>query len=172
VRSKAARLLGSRVRIPLRPWMFDHSVCLCCVGSSICDELITRSEESYRLCVCLIVCGLETSTMGAAWAQFGLLRHTEIRITGKPTKWADDNYVTSSLLNWLSTQISNSLANQEYKYMSSDLLLIKLSKDAVKTQNISMILKCQVAVASHCLQARDGKLVTGHPTYGGKNWST
>jgi hypothetical protein len=39
-----------------------------CVGSGFCDELITRSEESYRVsvcvcvCVCLIVCDLETST--------------------------------------------------------------------------------------------------------------
>ena len=34
---------------------------VCCVGN--CYELITRSEESYQMCVCLIVCGLETSTM-------------------------------------------------------------------------------------------------------------
>ena len=24
---------------------------VCCVGSGLCNELITRSEESYRLCV-------------------------------------------------------------------------------------------------------------------------
>jgi hypothetical protein len=38
---------------------------MCCVGSYLCNELITRSEESYRVCVCvcLIVCDLETSTM-------------------------------------------------------------------------------------------------------------
>jgi hypothetical protein len=35
--------------------------CVFCVGSDHCDKLITRSEESYR--VCLIVCDLETSTM-------------------------------------------------------------------------------------------------------------
>jgi hypothetical protein len=29
---------------------------LCCVGSSLCDELITRSEESYRVCVCAKLC--------------------------------------------------------------------------------------------------------------------
>jgi hypothetical protein len=27
-----------------------------CVGSGLCDELITRSGESYRACVCLSVC--------------------------------------------------------------------------------------------------------------------
>jgi hypothetical protein len=24
---------------------------VCCVGNGLCDELITRSEESYRVCV-------------------------------------------------------------------------------------------------------------------------
>ena len=30
----------------------------------LCDELITRPEESYRLC-CVVVCDLEISRMGA-----------------------------------------------------------------------------------------------------------
>jgi hypothetical protein len=29
----------------------DVSSVVCCVGSGLCDELITRSEESYRVCV-------------------------------------------------------------------------------------------------------------------------
>jgi len=33
-------------------------------GRGLCDELITRPEESYRLC-CVVVCDLETSRMGA-----------------------------------------------------------------------------------------------------------
>ena len=35
-------------------------------GRGLCDELITRPEESYRLC-CLVVCGLETSRIGAPY---------------------------------------------------------------------------------------------------------
>ena len=35
---------------------------VCCVSSGLCGDLITRSEESYRVRVCLIVCDLETST--------------------------------------------------------------------------------------------------------------
>jgi len=65
-RSEAARLLRSWVRIPPRAWM---SVCCeCCVlwGRGLCDELITRPEESYRLW-CVVVCYLETSWMRMPW---------------------------------------------------------------------------------------------------------
>ena len=61
-RSAAARLLRSWVQIPPGAWMFV--CCECCVlsGRGLCDELITRPEESYRLW-CLVVCDLETSRM-------------------------------------------------------------------------------------------------------------
>jgi len=35
-------------------------------GRGLCDELITRPKESYRLC-CVVVCDLETSRMGAPY---------------------------------------------------------------------------------------------------------
>jgi len=35
-------------------------------GRGLCDELITRPEESYRPC-CVVVCDLETSRMGAPY---------------------------------------------------------------------------------------------------------
>jgi len=35
-------------------------------GRGLCDELITRPEESYRLCR-VVVCDLETSRMGAPY---------------------------------------------------------------------------------------------------------
>jgi len=42
--------------------------CKCCVlsGRGLCDELITRIEESYRLW-CVVVCDLETSRMRRPW---------------------------------------------------------------------------------------------------------
>jgi len=51
----AARLLRLWVRIPLGAWMYV--CCECCVlsGRGLCDELITRSEESYWLW-CVVVC--------------------------------------------------------------------------------------------------------------------
>jgi len=35
-------------------------------GRGLCDELITRPEESYRLC-CVVVCDLEASRMSALY---------------------------------------------------------------------------------------------------------
>jgi hypothetical protein len=44
---------------------------VCRVGSGVCDGMITRSEESYRLCVCLLVCALETSTLRRPRTELG-----------------------------------------------------------------------------------------------------
>jgi len=39
---------------------------VCLSGGGLCDELITRPEESYRLW-CVVVCDLETSRMRRPW---------------------------------------------------------------------------------------------------------
>jgi hypothetical protein len=52
-----ARLLRLWVQILPGTWM---SVCCVLSGRGLCDELITRPEESYRLWF-VIVCDLETS---------------------------------------------------------------------------------------------------------------
>ena len=59
-RFSAARLLRLWVRIQPGVWMFV--CCECCVlsGRGLCDGLITRPEESYRLWR-VVVCDLETS---------------------------------------------------------------------------------------------------------------
>jgi len=69
-RSAAARLLRSWVRIPPGAWMFV--CCECCVlsGRGLCDELITHSEESYRLW-CVVVRDLETSRLRRPWPALG-----------------------------------------------------------------------------------------------------
>ena len=69
-RSAAARLLRSWVRIPPGAWMFV--CCKCCVlsGRGLCDELITRPEESYQLW-CVVVCDLETSRRRRLWPASG-----------------------------------------------------------------------------------------------------
>src|SRR5215475_9174225 len=63
---RAARLLRSWVRIPPGAWIFVCCECRVLSGRDLCDELITRPEESYRLC-CVVVCDLETSRMGAPY---------------------------------------------------------------------------------------------------------
>ena len=84
-RSAAARLLRLWVRIPPGAWM---SVCCeCCVfsGRGLCDELITRLEESYRLW-CVVVCDLETSWMRRPWPTGGCRARNKI-ICSKHTAW-------------------------------------------------------------------------------------
>jgi len=45
---------------------------VCCVlsGRGLCDGLITRPEESYRLW-CVVAGGLETSNMRRPWPAWG-----------------------------------------------------------------------------------------------------
>ena len=72
--SAAARLLRSWVQIPPGAWMFV--CCECCVlsGKGLCDELITRPEESYQLW-CVVVCDLENLKNEEAMIRVGLQRH-------------------------------------------------------------------------------------------------
>jgi len=63
-RSVVARLLASLIRISL-------VFVVCCIGSGPCDELITRSREDLPDLACLIVCDLETSTMGRPGNDWG-----------------------------------------------------------------------------------------------------
>jgi len=52
--------------------------CECCVlsGRGLCDELITRPEESYRLW-CVIVCDLENLKNAEAMTSIGSQRHSK-----------------------------------------------------------------------------------------------
>jgi len=59
-RPQAAHLLRSWVRIPSGAWIFVCCDCRVLSGRGLCDELIARPEESYRLW-CVVMCDLETS---------------------------------------------------------------------------------------------------------------
>jgi hypothetical protein len=74
-RSTAARPLRLPVRIPPGAWMFV--CCKCCVLSrrGLCDGLITRPEESYRLWR-VVLCDLETSKMRRLKARYGAVENT------------------------------------------------------------------------------------------------
>ena len=58
-----AEILGSN---PTGAWIFVCCECRVLSGRGLCDELITRPEEYYRLC-CVVVCDPETSRMGAPY---------------------------------------------------------------------------------------------------------
>ena len=57
---------GEWVRIPPGTWIFVCCECRVLSGRGLCDELIARPEESYRLW-CVVVCDLETSRIGAPY---------------------------------------------------------------------------------------------------------
>ena len=62
---QAAHLLRSWVWIPPGAWIFVCCECRVLSGRGLCDELITRPEESYQLCC--VVCDLDTSRIGAPY---------------------------------------------------------------------------------------------------------
>jgi len=49
--SSAPWLLESQLRILLMTGIFALLFVMCCVGSGLCDELITCLQQSYRMCV-------------------------------------------------------------------------------------------------------------------------
>ena len=75
-RPAAARLLRFWVRIPPGAWIFVCCECRVLSGRGLCDELITRPEESYRLC-CVDVCDLESSWKRRPWPTGGLSRQKQ-----------------------------------------------------------------------------------------------
>jgi hypothetical protein len=56
-------IMGSN---PTGAWIFVCCECRVLSGGGLCDGLITRPEESYRLW-CVVVCDLETSRIGAPY---------------------------------------------------------------------------------------------------------
>jgi len=68
-RSTASRLMRLWVRIPPEAWFI---CCECCILSDrgLCDGMITRPEESYRLWF-VVECDLETSRMRRPWPALG-----------------------------------------------------------------------------------------------------
>ena len=59
--------------------MFVCCECRVLSGRGLCDDLITRPEESYRLC-CVVVCDLETSRMRRPWPVLGRSATAKIRV--------------------------------------------------------------------------------------------
>ena len=92
-RSTAVRLLRPWVRIPPEAWM----LVVCCVlsGRGLCDGLITRPEESYRLW-CVVVCDQETSWMRRPRHTRGLSRQEKNIIIN--IQW--DDVIKDEIYSW------------------------------------------------------------------------
>jgi len=77
--------------------------CECCVlsGRGVCNELITRPEESYRLW-CVVICDLENLKNEEAMTRVGSQRHKKngfiIRIIGTSANIINFFFAGQSLL--------------------------------------------------------------------------
>jgi hypothetical protein len=75
--------------------------CESCVlsGRGLCDELITRPEEYYRLW-CVVVCDIETSRMRRRWPALGRSATAKKKCLVSQRKWRRQGHV------WLPKSIS------------------------------------------------------------------
>jgi len=65
-------------------------------GRGLCDELITRPEESYRLC-CVVVCDLETSRIGAPYIYIYDISRLRVKMSKIPSPLLSDEYLACAL---------------------------------------------------------------------------
>ena len=83
--------------------MFVISECCVLSGRGLCDELITRPEESYRLW-CVVVCDLETSRMGAPYIYIYDISRLRVKFKGEVVSVHARNRGTLPLLHNLGTR--------------------------------------------------------------------
>jgi len=92
-------------------------------GRGLCDELITRPEESYRLW-CVVVCDLETSRIGAPYIYMTLVASYIYDISSLRVK------VTDMPCNYL-TGIQPCCLQANLTFLSFSRLLTKMDKELV-----------------------------------------
>jgi len=114
-RPTATRLLGLRVRTP-------PGVCVCLLwvffffsGRGLCVGLITRPEESYRMCVCVCVCVSECD------------REASIMIRPWPTGGCCTMKRRNNVLNNYSVNVISPNSSQKFKLKPRREYVIKLS---------------------------------------------
>ena len=76
--------------------------CECCVlsGRGLCDELITRPEESYRLW-CVVVCDLENLKNEKAMTRVGSQRHRNKKSAAHITQcWTESLVIQLLEMTW------------------------------------------------------------------------
>jgi len=86
------------VRDPPLGWIFCCCCFYCCVlsGTGVCDELITRWEQSYRL-ECVVVCHPQTSRIKRPWPVV--------------STYAKRKKISKGLSNWVQSQVMLNIAS-------------------------------------------------------------
>jgi hypothetical protein len=107
--------------------MLFFSVSLCCVGSSLCNELITGAEEFYRLCVCVCVCvracvcvcvcNLKASTMTQCWSGMGCCDKEKLLVAD----CSDSNNRMNIIVQEKETSVTNGLQLESKRNLDSEL---------------------------------------------------
>ena len=84
---------------PPGAWTFVCCECRVLSGRGLCDELITRPEETYRLW-CVVLCDLETSRIGASYVCVCVCVCVCVYIYIYDINSLRVNYLTLTLLTW------------------------------------------------------------------------
>ena len=121
------------LRVPICVWIFlSWFCCVSCIGSGLCDELVTYSEESWyiaRACVCNCMCDLETSRKSHSSSQFGCsttesninftYRHLNWSRRLLPTPWLCDCFKLCGIFCRAYFRISCACRRQTYLHVNS-----------------------------------------------------
>ena len=136
---------------PPGAWIFVCCECRVLSGRGLCNELITRPEESYRLC-CVVVCDLETSRMGVRY----IYDISSLRV----------NDLTLILLTWRKWWAPNNASKQHMGFNSGfkglirssgiwsipgDLCLFSYSIAISNSNALSSGISCSAVCISVCL---------------------
>jgi len=107
--------------------------CECCVlsGRGLCDELITRPEEYYRLW-CVVVCYLETSRMKRPWPALG--RSAAEKKSYRPSSSWNLKICVSAACRPVDLQTCRPVALQTMKFqqMCQQQIFIRLYRNGVQ----------------------------------------
>ena len=151
-RPQAAHLLRSWVRIPPGAWIFVCCECRVLSGRGLCDELITRPGESYRLC-CVFVCNLETSRIGAPYIYIYIyiyiynISRLRLNVRGSRSQvsWTDRQQFISTLERALTFAVESTVFSRLFR--ASDCSGI--SQHGLYVPNVKKKLSSYRAVNTH-----------------------
>jgi len=101
-------------------------------GRGLCDELITRPEESYRLC-CVVVCDLETSRMGAPYVYD--ISHLRVNVQGSE----DLEFQRLYIFEWSQIKIPFKNKMKYNIYMTVKFTLEQATKTQKRSRGIALL---------------------------------